>query len=89
MSDKGKASFNFKSSLLEHKFKEKVAAEAKSMTFVLYSLIENYVNGKTQFDDQDTVKGIVEKLRLLLATEKPNQAALQGEVENLWRLVQS
>ena len=84
-----KASFNYRSPSIQKTFKEKIAAEGKTITTVINDLIASYVEAKSQFTNNTAVENSINKVRLLLRTDSPNLELLSREVERLWKLVQS
>lgn len=83
-----KASFNYRSWQLKQSFKEKISVERKTTTAVINDLIENYIDEKSSFSQDETVRNIVMKLLLLINADEPNFTVIKKELERLWELIQ-
>ena len=83
-----KASFNYRSWQLKQSFKEKISVERNTTTAVINDLIENYIDEKSSFSQDEIVRNIVMKLLLLINADEPNFTVIKKELERLWELIQ-
>lgn len=83
-----KGSFNYRSCQLKQSFKEKISIERKTTTAVINDLIENYIDEKSSFSQDETVRNIVTKLLLLINADEPNKVVMKKELERLWQQIQ-